>query len=259
MSNSSSGRQAKVTSHFDAYAAHDRWGDLYNPANPLSHSFIVRRRKTVELLGDLEGETVLDVGCGTGALVELLASKNVSYQGVDIASKMVEVARQRISEAGLSGRFEVRQADVTALPFPDGHFGAVVGMGLLEYFDDPRPVIREARRVAKPGGRLVFTIPRKWSVDAVLVAALAPVRALARAVTGKAREITHGCHSDSEFASMFTALGCALESDRYYNHLILPYPVSRLVPRAAQRAARWAEDRRSLRIFATGYIAAFRS
>lgn len=56
----STDRQAVVATHFDAYAADNRWGDLYNRANPHSHSFLARRRKTMELLGDLRGKRLLD-------------------------------------------------------------------------------------------------------------------------------------------------------------------------------------------------------
>ena len=249
-------RQHSVTRHFEAYSAGNRWGELYDSSNPASHSFLARRRKTVELLGDFRGR-LLDMGCGTGSLIELLPRDGVEYRGVDIAPGMIDVARGHIQELGLSDRFQVQQGDVTAVEFPDASFDAAVGLGLLEYFDDPGRVIREAMRVVRPGGRLVFTLPLRWSADDLLVRATAPFRAVARLLSGKAPDITRDKYTRAEIRALFVRLGCEPAGERDYNKLLLPYPFSRLAPRSAARSSQWAEDR-GFGFFATGHIAAFR-
>ncbi len=253
----STDRQAVVATHFDAYAANNRWGDLYNRANPHSHSFLARRRKTVELLGDLRGKHLLDIGCGTGALMEPLLETTARYEGVDVAPQMIQVAQRHLEQLGVEGRFRVRLGSALALPYPENHFDAVAGMGLLEYFDNPEMVIREAIRVAKPGARLVFTIPQKICLDAYVVRAAAPARYVARRMLRKPTEdIERDRYTPKEFQNLFLKLGCRITGERFYNKLLLPYPVTRLMPMTAYAVARVLEPIRGFSFLTTGYILA---
>jgi len=249
-------RRAAVKGHFDAYAVNNRWGDLYNPANPHSHSFLARRLRCVELLGDLTGKRLLDLGCGTGALIELLAGQQLEYEGVDIAPNMIQVAQTHIDQLGLAPGFKVRVDSVEALPYPTDSFDVVVGMGLLEYFDRPEAVIWEALRVSKPGAVLVFTIPQKSCLDDLIVRVSGPLRALVCQLAGKEGEIGRDKYTPKDFQKLFTDLGCRVVGERFYNMLILPYPVSRMWPRLAYGVAKRVEGRPGFRFFATGYIVA---
>lgn len=251
-------RQARVTAHFDAYAVDDRWGELYDARNPRSHGFLARRRKTLELLGDVRGKRVLDLGCGSGAMLGVLRGAAVEYHGIDIAPTMVAVAKRHIDQLGLGAGFRVAVGSVHALPYRSGSFDAAVGMGLLEYFDEPETVVAEALRVLKPHGTLVFTIPRRGSLDDLAVRATAPVRAGLRAITGRRGDIGRGLYRDDEFRAVFRRLGCAIVGERFYNKLPLPYPFTKLAPRLAARAAARVEDRPGFTALATGYIVACR-
>jgi len=94
------------------------------------------------------GGSVLDVGCGTGRFLG-----TVTNAGVDFSPKMVEIARRK----GLP----VALADATDLPFDDASFDHVVIMHLLMHVPDVGSVLREASRVVKDGGSVVFDIPNK--------------------------------------------------------------------------------------------------
>jgi ubiquinone/menaquinone biosynthesis C-methylase UbiE len=251
------GPQDAVTAHFDAYAVGNRWGELYNPRNPDSYSFLARRRKAVELLGDLRGTRILDIGCGSGALVEPLLAADVRYDGVDIAPTMVAEATRHIRELGAEDRFHVHLGSGLSIPFGADQFDAVVGMGYLEYFDEPEPVIREAMRVVKPGGRLIFTIPQKVSFDLWAVRATSALRGVARQITGQgARTIGRNRYTPAEFKALFEQAGCRVVDERFYNKLLLPYPFTRFVPGLANRVASMVEDTPGFEFFATGYILA---
>lgn len=245
-----------VKEHFNDYAVNNRWGDLYNPEHPQSHSFIERRRKTLELLGDLNERRLLDLGCGSGALLEGLAHQNVEYHGIDISPRMIQCASSRIEELGLTSRYSVQVGDVESLPYSPAYFDAVVGMGLLEYFDQPQRLLNEVLRVAKPGARLVFTIPKKFCLNDLLVRVTEPARAVVRAVIGKTPEIERALYTRKAFQGLLTAAGCAIVGEADYNTLILPYPVPRFWPKLAYAAAARAEGKKGLRFFATGYIVA---
>jgi ArsR family transcriptional regulator len=98
---------------------------------------------------------MLDLGTGTGRLLELFAPLYARAVGVDMSRDMLAVARANLDRAGLT-RVQVRQADIFLLPTPAGHFDFVSLHQVLHYLDDPAAAIREAARALAPGGRLLI-------------------------------------------------------------------------------------------------------
>jgi ubiquinone/menaquinone biosynthesis C-methylase UbiE len=100
-------------------------------------------RQTLARLNVSPGESVLDVGCGTGALQRQLGDAVV---GIDLSERMLA----RASGERVAG-------DALTLPFGDETFDAVASISVLHYWVEPVPVLREMRRVLRVGGRLVLT------------------------------------------------------------------------------------------------------
>jgi len=96
----------------------------------------------------------VDVGTGTGRMLELFSDIAEDGMGVDLSLEMLHVARAKLSEAGLASRF-VRQADATALPVEDGSADLVTLHQVLHYLEDPAASLSECARVLAPGGLLV--------------------------------------------------------------------------------------------------------
>ncbi len=98
---------------------------------------------------------LLDIGCGTGGLLERVAGRIAEGVGVDASRDMLALARTRLAERGLS-HIAVRQADMYRLPIADSTFDAVTLQMVLHYAEDPAVALAEAARVLRPGGVLVI-------------------------------------------------------------------------------------------------------
>lgn len=99
--------------------------------------------------------TLLDIGTGTGRMIELLGREANEALGVDRSVDMLRVARAKIEAAGLS-RAQVRHADMYALPVDDGAADTVILHQVLHFAHEPAQAVAEAARVLAPGGRLLI-------------------------------------------------------------------------------------------------------
>lgn len=98
---------------------------------------------------------LLDLGSGTGRMLQLLAPDAARAVGVDASHAMLSVARANLESAGLR-RVELRQGDIYAPPVERGGFDLVVIHQVLHFLDDPARAIREACAALAPGGRLLI-------------------------------------------------------------------------------------------------------
>lgn len=101
------------------------------------------------------GQSLLDVGCGSGQIAIPAAKKGLKVTGVDIAENLLEHARQRASEAKLNVNFRV--GDAENLPLAANHFDIAVSMFGAMFAPRPEKVVQEFARVLKSGGKLVMT------------------------------------------------------------------------------------------------------
>ena len=97
----------------------------------------------------------LDLGTGTGRMLELLAGRAEFGQGIDLSREMLAIARTNLDRAGLS-HCQVRQADLTQLPFAADSFDLVTIHQVLHFMSDPDRAIEAAAGVLKPGGTLLI-------------------------------------------------------------------------------------------------------
>ena len=105
-----------------------------------------------DLLGPNIGRLV-DIGTGTGRMIELLGQAADHATGIDRSPEMLRLARAKLAEAPTPVDF--RQADVGALPLPDASADTVVMHQVLHYIPAPELALREAARIVAPGGRLL--------------------------------------------------------------------------------------------------------
>ncbi len=98
---------------------------------------------------------LLDIGTGTGRLLELLAPDATTATGIDRSPEMLRMARGKLAGEGQQ-LADVRQADMRQLPFNDAAFETVTLHHVLHYADDAAAVIAEAARTLAPGGKLLI-------------------------------------------------------------------------------------------------------
>src|SRR5271165_6073912 len=97
---------------------------------------------------------LLDIGTGTGRVLELLAPRIARGLGIDASKAMLALARSRLARAGLT-HCSVRLADMYRLPLAQATFDLAVVQMVLHYAEDPPGVLAEIARVLRPGGRLI--------------------------------------------------------------------------------------------------------
>jgi ubiquinone/menaquinone biosynthesis C-methylase UbiE len=129
--------------------------DIITPAEK-SHF----RRKQIRLINLKQGEKVLEVGCGTGALsilAKLAVGKTGEVEAIDLAPKMIARAREKAGKAGLEIGFRIKSID--ELPYPDMHFDVVISSMMFHHLpvDIKKKGLREVHRVLKKEGRFFLT------------------------------------------------------------------------------------------------------
>ena len=134
--------------------AYDELADDYDEevaSNPYNAHFAFPA--TTSLIPDVEGERILDAGCGSGVYTEWLLERGAEVVGVDVSREMLDHAVENVGD-----RAELHRADLAEpLDFADDSFDGVVSALALGYVRDWRPTFSEFARVLKPGGFVVFT------------------------------------------------------------------------------------------------------
>ncbi len=141
------------TAKFDQLAAGwwDRNGDsrALHDLNPVRLDYVAQRSV-------LRGARVLDVGCGGGILSEALAGAGADVMAIDLATRVLDVARLHLHESGQ--QVDYRQVDVESLAtqMPES-FDVVTCMEMLEHVPDPGGIIGACAKLLKPGGKLFLS------------------------------------------------------------------------------------------------------
>lgn len=239
--------EIRMASHFNGEA--EAYAEKYRLRDPTGHSFRARRDLVKALLGEGRLGKILDVGGASGVYFEMLCWQADAYHIVDISPKMIELAQRIQSECT---PLYCREASVYSLPYPSESFQTILGVGLIEYPDEPWRALAEMTRVAKPGGTLILSFPNAHSL-------MRKQSAFIYRMFGK----------PSPFRRQFTYAEVRKEAERLglecvrvggYNAQLIPFPFTwRLKPLAYAQALllepllrRWGA------FWGTGFIVLFR-
>lgn len=140
---------------------YDAWASTYDYSpNPL---VALEEKVTLELIGNVEGRHVLDLGCGTGRYCALLAKRGALVIGIDPSAKMLEQAKRKVTPLC---HFELCHGTIERMHFPSEHFDLVLSALTLSHIPELESIFAESTRVLKSGGfMLVSDIHPYWPVS----------------------------------------------------------------------------------------------
>lgn len=190
-----------------------------------------------------QASPVLDLACATAPLAPRLIGRGHEYVGTDRDPEMLSGAAERLA----GGPGKLVRAEAEQLPFDDQSFGAVACLGLFEYLEDPVAVLAEVRRVLRPDGVLVITVPRREAPYRRAQAGIAPLlRLLGRS---DPFDLRSGRDVSGDTVRSWAAdAGLRLTAEAHVAPAVLPWPLDRFLPRLAQSLAgragpRWGTAR----------------
>jgi SAM-dependent methyltransferase len=145
-----------MSSTMHASSSAERWGPLWG-ARPADWAIneeqhVPGYEAALEHVTIEPGQQVLDIGCGVGVFLGLVAGRGAEPHGIDASETLIAVARERLPEADL------RVGDMESLPYEDGTFDLVTGFTSFFFANDMVAALREAGRVAKPGAPVVIQV-----------------------------------------------------------------------------------------------------
>jgi 2-polyprenyl-6-hydroxyphenyl methylase/3-demethylubiquinone-9 3-methyltransferase len=131
------------------------WWDTEGPFRPL-HDLNPARLQYIREQVELKNLTVLDVGCGGGILSESMAEKMANVTAIDIAPRVLEVAKLHLLESGLEVDYQLSTVEQLVLQ-NSGQFDLITCMEMLEHVPDPNSVIQALADLLKPGGSVFLS------------------------------------------------------------------------------------------------------
>jgi SAM-dependent methyltransferase len=145
----------------------DKWGPLWG-AQPRAwaedeEKQVPTYEEAIRRIGVAPGERVLDIGCGTGVFLRLVADHGAKPFGLDASEALLEIAHERVPEADL------QVGEMEQLPYDADSFDLVTGFNAFFFAADMVAAFREARRVAKPGASVVIQVwgrPERCDLEA---------------------------------------------------------------------------------------------
>ncbi len=143
-------RVAAAERYFDAHAEHwDAIRSLYVAESEVEAA-------VVAALGGGALGRLVDIGTGTGRMIELLGPRASGAVGIDRSPEMLRLARAKLAQAVLPAGAELRQGDIYGLPLPSASADVVTLHQVLHYAQQPAAAVAEAARLLVPGGRLLI-------------------------------------------------------------------------------------------------------
>jgi ubiquinone/menaquinone biosynthesis C-methylase UbiE len=238
-------REASIRSYYDEFAA--RYEDQRRTRQPDGYHALIDDLEIDFALRYASGGDLLEVGCGTGLILERLVAHCRSAKGVDLSPGMLEPAKAR----GL----DVQVGSATELPFEDGQFDVVCSFKVLAHVPEIERAFNEMLRVTKPGGYVLAEMYNPMSLRA-LAKRVGP----AGAISDKTKESAVFTRFDTPWGVRRLVPPGARIVDSRGVRIVIPTALTMRIPllKSALRRAEWALCDTPLSMFGGFWIAAIR-
>ena len=149
--------------------------------------------QVIEKVNRFKCKNVLDIGCGTGTVLSLLAkNQDICLSGVDLSEKMISIAKKK-----LMGRVELKLGDSEELPWDDSTFDAIICTDSFHHYPEPEKVLKEMRRVLKAKGNLIIGDP--WAIS--------PLRQITNWMIKYSKDGDYRIYSKTEISKLLLSCG----------------------------------------------------
>lgn len=164
-----------IDTHYQPERAHgiiikDNAEEIWGWASPAGQQRATRRAKLLRSCSRLKpGQTVLELGCGTGLFSREIIADGLHLTSIDISPELLHIAKRKVPD------LEFVQTDAHRLPFAESTFDVVLGSSVLHHLEVGL-VLREIRRVTRPGGRIAFAEPNMMNPQILLQKNIPPLK-----------------------------------------------------------------------------------
>lgn len=128
---------------------------------PIHEPFISKEIKNLP-----KGSKILEAGCGFGQWVFWMAEQGFDVTGVDISEKAINIAKKYIKNNKIKN-CKFLEKDIRKTSFKDGYFDYIFSFGVVEHFRNPDVILKEFKRILKPGGKIFLSMPNKYSFHSI--------------------------------------------------------------------------------------------
>ncbi|MGQ9601993.1 MAG: class I SAM-dependent methyltransferase [Candidatus Bipolaricaulia bacterium] len=141
------------------------WDELFKREEFRERESYPRVIEFAKLLKERGARRILDLGCGAGRHLVYLAKEGFEPFGIDLSPTGLEQARRWLEEEGLAAQVELKEGDMTSIPYPDRFFDGAISIHVIYHgtLDQMRKAISEIHRTLRPGGLALLTFQSKRS------------------------------------------------------------------------------------------------
>lgn len=148
----------KINKKTKVIKRYDKWSGYYDSLDSIGKGERNRRVTAIDMLDVQPDDVIIDVGTGSGFILPLIADRlsGGNVIGVDLSEKMLQKAKTRVMETGVSEKVKLQKEDIEDMKFESNTFDKVIATYTLTSVPDPSAMMRECSRILKPGGSMVI-------------------------------------------------------------------------------------------------------